>query len=82
MSCRTLALTVLLDAVDDATGKDRTVYNRVVYKDTTKGEGKRLKDNALDFFFSKESEPYCLFWCDLAGEPLSRFRKKLRHLRE
>ena len=82
MSCQTLALALLLDAVDDATGKDRTASNEVVYRDTSKGEGKRLKDNALDFFFSKESEPYCQFWCDMAGESLSSFREKLRHLRE
>jgi len=82
MNCRILALTLLLDAVDDATGKDRTFFDKVVYKDTSKGEGKRLKDNALDFFFSKESEPYCQFWCDMAGESLSRFREKLQYLRE
>jgi len=82
MSCQTLALTLLRDAVDDVTGRDRTVFNRVIYKDTSKGEGKRLKNNALDFFFSKESEPYCHFWCDIADEPLSRFRKKLQYLRK
>ena len=82
MNCRILALTLLLDAVDDAIGKDRTFFDKVVYKDTSKGEGKRLKDNALDFFFSKESEPYCQFWCDMAGESLSRFREKLQYLRE
>ena len=79
MSCRTLALTLLLDAVDDATGQDRTDLQNVVYRDTEKGEGKRLKDNAIDFFFSKESEPYCLFWCDMAGQPLFRFRKRLQN---
>jgi len=80
MSCQTLALTLLLHAVDDAMGQVRIDQYNIVPKDTKKGEGKRLKDNAFDFFFSKESEPYCQFWCDMAGEPLSRFREKLQGL--
>ena len=77
MSCRALALTVLLDAVDDATGRIRT-DSSVTYRDTSVGEGKRLKDNALDFLFSKESESYCLYWCDIADEPIERFRDLLK----
>ena len=79
MSCKTLALALLLSAVDDVTGRDRAKVG-IVCRDTTKGEGKRLKDNALDFFFSEESEPYCRFWCDMADEPLSRFRERLQGL--
>ena len=78
MSCKTLALTLLLGAVDDVTGRDRSDLRNVIYNDTSSGEGKRLKNNALDFFFSKESEPYCLYWCDMADEPLTRFRHKLK----
>ena len=78
MSCKILALTLLLDAVDDVTGRDRTDLQNVIYKDTTQGEGRRLKNCALDFFFSRESEPYCLYWCDMAGQPLLRFRRRLK----
>jgi len=82
MSCRTLALNILLDAVDDVSGKVRSDLQNVTYRDTSSGEGKRLKDNALAFFFSKESEPYCLYWCDVAGEPIERFRDKLQKYRK
>ena len=77
MNYRIFALTLLLDAVDDITGRDRSKTEKV-YKDTTQGEGKRLKENALDFFFSQESEPYCLFWCDIADQSILRFRRELR----
>ena len=82
MNGRILALTVLLDAVDDVTGRVRTDQVEVVYRDTSFGEAKALKDNALNFFFSKESEPYCEFWCFVADQPISRFRKKLEKYRE
>lgn len=85
MSCKILALTLLMDAVDDVTGRDRTDrtdLRKVVYRDTSTGEGKRLKDNALDFFFSKESEPYCEFWCQMAEQPLFRFRRQVEKYRE
>lgn len=77
MSCETMALSLLLDAVDDVTGRDRTDLRTEVYRDTEGGEGKRLKDNALDFFFSRESESCCEFWCDMAGEDIDRFRKRV-----
>jgi len=82
MNCKILALTLLMDAVDDVSGIDRTGLRKVCYKDTSTGEGKRLKNNALDFFFSKESEPYCLFWCDIAGQDIERFRKRVEKYRE
>ena len=82
MSYRILALTLLLDAVDDVTGRDRADLQNEVYQDTSFGEGKRLKDSALDFFFSKESEPYCEFWCILADQPLFRFRERVEKYRK
>lgn len=82
MSCQILALTLLLDAVDDVTGRDRTDLKNVVYRDTKRGEAKRLKDNALSFFFSKESEPYCESWCHMAGQPIARFRERVEKYRE
>lgn len=81
MSCKILALNLLMDAVDDITGQDRT-DSRIVYRDTDGKEGKRLKNNALDFFFSKESEPHCLFWCDMAGQSINRFRKRVEKYRK
>ena len=81
MNYECFALTLLLDAVDDVTGRDRSKAGEV-YRDTTQGEGKRLKENALDFFFSRESEPYCLFWCDTADQSIYRFRRRLQKYRE
>jgi len=78
---RKLALSLLLGAVDDVTGRDRTDLEHVIYRDTTKGKWKELKDNALDFFFSKESEPHCIFWCSVANLPISRFRTLLKKYR-
>jgi len=78
MSYKSLALTLLLDAVDDVTGQDRTDLQHVIYKDTTKGKRLELKENALDFFFSEESEPYLYFWCSVAEEPIARFRELLK----
>jgi hypothetical protein len=79
--CKELALTLLRDAVDDVLGRDSTdPDNIVVHKKTV--ESKRLKANALSFFFSGESEKAARFWCDIAGQPLGRFRHKLQKYRD
>lgn len=78
MSYRRLALSLLLDTADDITGVMRSGLQVIGQRDTTKGEGKRLKDNALNFLFSEESESYCDFWCLVAGEPIERVRDKFR----
>ena len=66
--CKLLALTLLNDAVDDVRGHDEYMP----------GENPEwLKESALMFFFSKESEKDARFWCTVAGEKLERFRKLL-----
>ena len=78
--CRVLALTLLGDAVDDALGRDsRDPENIIIHRVTSKT--KRLKRNALSFFFSEKSEKDARFWCDIAGQPLERFRHKLQKYR-
>ena len=78
--CQKLALTLLRDANDDVLSQDsRDPENIIVHKSTPETE--RLKKNALNFFFSKESEADARFWCDVAGQPLGRFRRKLQKYR-
>ena len=78
--CQVLALTLLRDADDDARGRDsRDPENIIIHESTPETE--RLRKNALNFFFSKESEADVRFWCDVAGQPLGRFRRKLQKYR-
>jgi hypothetical protein len=79
--CRVLALTLLRDADDDVRGRDsRDPDNIIIYKVTA--ESKRKKANAINFFYSKESEEDARFWCDIAGQPLERFRRKLQKYKQ
>ena len=76
--CKILALAILKDANDDVLCQDSSNPDHVIYKDTPESE--RLKANALSFFFSRESEPDAQFWCDVAGQPLRRFRHKYKNI--
>ena len=72
---------MLRDEDDDVRGRDsRDQDNIIVCK--VNAESKRKKANALSFFFSKESEADARFWCDIAGQPLERFRHKLQKYRK
>lgn len=73
-----LALSLLKDACNDILGRDDIDDNNVIYRDMTTEKAQRLKANALNFFFDKESEPHVKFWCALADQPLQRFRDKFK----
>lgn len=64
--CRLLALSLLKDAADEITGRGDAPTDE------------RLKENALNFFFSKESKRDLLFWCEVACVPASYFRDNLK----
>lgn len=64
--CRLLAINLLKDAADEITGRGDAPVDE------------RLKENAIDFFFSKESEPDLKFWCEVACVPTSYFRNNLK----
>lgn len=63
--CTLLALNLLKDAADEITGRGDAPVDE------------RLKENAMDFFFSKESEHDLKFWCEVACVPISYFRSNL-----
>lgn len=76
--CKTLALYLLNDACNDVKGIDDTDPCNIIYRSTDHGEAKRLKDNALNFFFDGDSEKDARFWCEISGQPLGRFRWMLK----
>ena len=79
--CKILALSLLKDADDDVRGRDSSdPDNVIVHPPSARRE--RLKANALSFFFSRDSETCVRFWCDMAGQPLERFRHKLQKYRK